>query len=81
MYISACDKRSKKFSKEPLRGYTDFYPEDLQKINWIIDVVRDIADIYCYEKYLGSLLELIEIFAPKISEELVNEQSFYLKMN
>jgi histidyl-tRNA synthetase len=53
---------SKKFSKEPLRGFIDFYPEDLQKINWIIDVVRDIADIYYFEEYSGPLLEPIEIF-------------------
>jgi len=72
---------SKKFSKEPLRGFTDFYPEDLLKINWIIDVVRDIADIYCYEEYSEPLLEPIEIFAAKYSEELVIEQSFYVKMN
>jgi histidyl-tRNA synthetase len=72
---------SKKFSKEPLRGFIDFYPEDLQKINWIIDVVRDIADIYYFEEYSGPLLEPIEIFAAKSSEELVNKQSFYVKMN
>jgi histidyl-tRNA synthetase len=70
---------SKKFSKEPLRGFTDFYPEDLQKINWIIDTIRDIADLYCYEEYSGPLLEPIEIFAAKSSEELVNEQSFYVE--
>ena len=43
--------------------------------------MRDIADIYSYEKYSGPLLELIEIFSAKSSEELVNEQSFYVRMN
>ena len=70
---------SKKFSKEPLRGMKDFFPPDLREINWIIDLIKDIADVYCYEEYLGPLLEPIEIFAAKSSEELVNEQSFYVE--
>ena len=70
---------SKKFSKEPLRGMKDFFPSELREVNWIIDIVRDIAEVYCYEEYLGPLLEPIEIFAAKSSEELVNEQSFYVE--
>lgn len=70
---------SKKFSKEPLRGFKDFYPVNLKKVNWIIETVRDIAEVYCYEEYMGPLLEPIEIFAAKSSEELVNEQSFFVE--
>jgi histidyl-tRNA synthetase len=70
---------SKKFSKEPLRGMKDFFPSELREVNWIIDIVRDIAEVYCYEEYLGPLLEPIEIFAAKSSEELVNKQSFYVE--
>ena len=57
----------------------DFFPSELREVNWIIDIVRDIAEVYCYEEYLGPLLEPIEIFAAKSSEELVNEQSFYVE--
>jgi len=70
---------SKKFSKEPLRGFKDFYPVNLRKINWIIETIRDIAELYCYEEYEGPLLEPIEIYAAKSSEELVNEQSFFVE--
>jgi histidyl-tRNA synthetase len=70
---------SKKFSKEPLRGFKDFYPVNLRKVNWIIENLRDIAELYCYEEFLGPLLEPIEIYAAKSSEELVNEQSFYVE--
>ena len=70
---------SKKFSKEPLRGFKDFYPVNLRKTNWIVETIRDIAELYCYEEYEGPLLEPIEIYAAKSSEELVNEQSFYVE--
>ncbi|MFX0072703.1 MAG: histidine--tRNA ligase [Candidatus Hermodarchaeota archaeon] len=70
---------SKKFSRDPIRGFNDFYPEDLREVNWIVDIVRDIADLYCYEEFEGPLLEPIEIFAAKSSDELVNEQSFYVE--
>ncbi|MHA1439031.1 MAG: histidine--tRNA ligase [Promethearchaeota archaeon] len=70
---------SKKFSKEPLRGMKDFYPEDLREVNWILSIVEEIAELYCYEEFEGPLLEPIEIFAAKSSEELVNEQSFIVE--
>jgi histidyl-tRNA synthetase len=70
---------SKKYSKEPLRGFKDFYPVNVRKMNWIIEAIRDIADLYYYEEYEGPLLEPIEIYAAKSSEELVNEQSFFVE--
>ena len=70
---------SKKFSKEPLRGMGDFYPTDLREVNWIKSIIEEIADIYCYEEFETPLLEPIEIFAAKSSDELVNEQSFVVE--
>ena len=70
---------SKKFSTQPLRGLKDFYPSDLREINWIEGVLEDIAELYCYEEFEGPLLEPIEIFAAKSSEELVNEQAFVVE--
>jgi len=70
---------SKKFSKEPVRGMKDFYPADLREVNWILSIVEEIAELYCYDEFEGPLLEPIEIFAAKSSEELVNEQSFIVQ--
>jgi histidyl-tRNA synthetase len=70
---------SKKFSKEPIRGMDDYYPEDLREVNWIIDTIRDVAERYGYEEYQTPQLEPIEIFAAKSSDELVNEQSFIVE--
>jgi len=70
---------SKKFSTQPIRGMEDYYPSDLREVNWIIETIRDVAERYCYEEYETPLLEPIEIFAAKSSDELVNEQSFIVE--
>ncbi|MFX0077440.1 MAG: histidine--tRNA ligase, partial [Candidatus Hermodarchaeota archaeon] len=70
---------SKKLSTKPLRGMEDYYPPYLREINWIIDTIRDVADLYSYEEFESPKLEPIEIFAAKSSEELVNEQSFIVE--
>jgi len=68
-----------KFKTKPLKGMKDFFPEDLREVNWILSVVKEVADLYCYDEFEGPLLEPIEIFAAKSSFELVYEQSFYIE--
>ena len=70
---------SKKFSKEPIRGMDDYYPDDLREVNWIIEMIRDVVERYGYEEYLTPQIEPVEIFAAKSSDELVNEQSFIVE--
>mgnify|MGYP006301549845 FL=1 len=70
---------SEKFNRRPLRGMEDFYPEKLRIVNYILDRVKDIAEQYGYEEFEGPLLEPIEIFAAKSSDELVNTQSFIVE--
>ncbi|MFX1321902.1 MAG: histidine--tRNA ligase [Promethearchaeota archaeon] len=70
---------SKKFSTQPIRGMEDYYPSELREVNWIIETIRDVAERYCYEEFESPLLEPIEIFAAKSSDELVNEQSFIVE--
>ncbi len=68
-----------KFSPQPLRGFTDYYPEDLRVSEWIIGKICDVVERYGYEAYDGPTLEPIEIFAAKSSEELVTEQAFIVE--
>ncbi|MFX1374443.1 MAG: histidine--tRNA ligase [Promethearchaeota archaeon] len=70
---------SKKFSKDPIRGFKDFYPEDLREFNWVVDNIKYIAELYCYDEFRSPQLEPVEIFAAKSSDELVNEQSFIVE--
>ena len=68
-----------KFSRDPIKGMDDFYPSDMRLVNFICDVLRDVAELYCYEEYETPLLEPIEIFEAKSSTELVNEQSYIVE--
>ena len=52
---------SKKFSTEPLRGMEDYFPEDLRELNWIIEIIRDVAERYSFEEFESPQLEPIEI--------------------
>ncbi|MGV9173569.1 MAG: ATP phosphoribosyltransferase regulatory subunit, partial [Promethearchaeia archaeon] len=68
-----------KFSRRPLKGMVDLYPEKLRVVNFILDKVKAIAERYGYQEFEGPLLEPIEIFAAKSSDELVNNQSFIVE--
>ncbi|GAH67282.1 unnamed protein product, partial [marine sediment metagenome] len=57
----------------------DFYPSDLREMNWIIDNIKYVAEIYSYDEFESPQLEPVEIFAAKSSDELVNEQSFIIE--
>lgn len=70
---------SKKFSRNPLKGMEDFFPSDMRVVRYITDKLRKISDLYCYEEYDAPLLEPIEIYEAKSSNELVNEQSFIVE--
>lgn len=67
------------FSKDPLRGMEDFYPEDVRVYRWMEAKIEAVAQGYSYEAFEAPLLEPIEIYAAKSSEELVNEQSFIVE--
>ena len=68
-----------RFSTKPLKGMKDFLPGDLREVNWVLGILKDIADRYSYEEFEAPILEPIEIFAAKSSYELVYEQSFYVE--
>ncbi len=70
---------SKKFSKESLRRMDDYYPSNLREVNWIIETIRDVIEKYGYEEFAYPSIEPVEIFAAKLSDELVNEQSFIVE--
>ncbi len=70
---------SRKFNKNPIRGMREFYPSDLKELQWVEGIIRDISELYCYEEFKAPIIEPVEIFAAKSSEELVNEQSFIIE--
>ncbi len=65
-----------KISTQPYKGARDFYPEDKRLQDYIFGVWRKVCKSYGYEEYDAPVLEPIEIYSNKTSDEIVNEQTF-----
>lgn len=63
--------------KFPLvRGFADFYPEDMAARLWLFEKMRSASRLFGYEEYDGPALELFDLYAAKSGEALVKEQTF-----
>jgi histidyl-tRNA synthetase len=63
-------------STAPYKGVRDFYPEDMQIQNYIVDTMKKVCHKYGYQEYGASVLENSEIYRAKSGEEIVNEQTY-----
>lgn len=63
-------------SMQPYKGTRDFYPEDKRLQKYIFAKWREVCESYGYQEYDGPILEPLELYASKTSEEIVNEQTF-----
>lgn len=63
-------------STQPYKGTRDFYPEDMRLRNWIFNNMRKVCESYGYEEYDAPVLEPVDLYLSKTSEEIVNEQSY-----
>jgi histidyl-tRNA synthetase len=66
----------KKVSTESYKGVRDFYPVDQSIQNYIFKVMREVAESYGYLEYGASVLEPLDLYRSKSSEEIVNEQIY-----
>jgi histidyl-tRNA synthetase len=62
-----------------VKGTRDFYPADWEYIRWLSDRWLDLGRSYGYQEYEGPMLEPIELYLGKSSEEIVNDQTFPVK--
>lgn len=58
------------------KGTRDFYPEDMRLRKWMFGKWREVLESFGYEEYDGPILESMDLFTAKTSEEIVNDQSF-----
>ncbi|MBI1863230.1 histidine--tRNA ligase [Candidatus Microgenomates bacterium] len=61
---------------QPLRGFRDLYPEDKAVQNYIFETVRSVAALYGYSEYDGPIVEPLELYTDKTSEEILSKQAF-----
>lgn len=65
-----------KLSTQPYKGARDFYPEDKRLQNYIFSTWARVCQSFGYEEYTAPVLEPIELFTSKTSDEIVNEQTY-----
>lgn len=65
-----------KLSTQSYKGARDFYPEDKRLQNYIFNTWRKVCESYGYEEYTAPVLEPIELYNSKTSDEIVNEQTY-----
>ena len=63
-------------STKPYKGTRDFYPADMRLRNYIFGKWRSVCESYGYMEYDASVIEPMELFTAKTSEEIVSEQTF-----
>lgn len=65
-----------KLSTQAYKGARDFYPEDKRLQKYMFDVIRTTAENFGYVEYDAPVLEPMELYLSKSSEEIVAEQTY-----
>jgi histidyl-tRNA synthetase len=60
----------------PVKGTRDYYPEEMLARTWLYNTLRKVSESFGYQEYEGPILETLDLYAAKSSEELVKEQSY-----
>jgi len=55
---------------EPLRGFRDLLPPDAPALRRLMEIFREVAELYGYEEVIPPTLERFELFAAKSGEEI-----------
>jgi histidyl-tRNA synthetase len=64
---------------QPVKGMADFYPEDQEIIDYIRNKWLTLGNSFGFKNYEGPILEPMELYLEKTSEEIVREQTFVVK--
>ena len=62
--------------KKPYIGTRDFFPNAMRLRQWMFDMQRRVCVSYGYQEYSSPLLEPLELYLAKTSQEIVNEQAY-----
>lgn len=65
-----------KLNTKSYKGVKDYYPSELRLRAWLFDKWRETCQSFGYEEYDASVLEPLEMYTAKTSEEIVNQQTF-----
>jgi len=63
-------------STQPYKGARDFYPEDKRIQKYMFGKMREVAERFGYEEYDAPILESLDLYTAKSSQEIVDEQTY-----
>jgi histidyl-tRNA synthetase len=63
-------------STQPYKGARDFYPEDKRVQKFMFNTMRRVVESFGYQEYDAPIVEPIELYLSKTSEEIVAEQTY-----
>ncbi len=63
---------------QPLKGFRDFYPEEMARRSYLFDAWRRVAKRFGFAEFDGPPLESLELYTRKSGEEIV-EQLYHFK--
>ncbi|MDH4199641.1 MAG: histidine--tRNA ligase [Spirochaetia bacterium] len=63
-------------STAPYKGTRDFYPPEMRVRSWMFSVIEKTVVSFGFEKIDAPLIEPVEIYLAKTSEEIVNQQIY-----
>ncbi|RLN01946.1 histidine--tRNA ligase [Haloarcula sp. Atlit-7R] len=58
---------------DSVKGFRDFYPEEMQARRWAMDTLEDVAQRYGFREIATPALEPTEMYVDKSGEEIVEE--------
>jgi len=70
------DKITMKNIINPVKGTRDYYPEEMSARTWLYGILRKVSEAFGYQEYEGPILESLDLYAAKSSEELAKEQAY-----
>jgi len=69
-------KEGAPLSTQGYRGTRDFFPEDQRMRQFIRQKIHQVLQSYGYEEYDGPIVEHLDLYAAKSSEEIVRDQLY-----
>ena len=64
---------------QAVKGTRDFYPEEMAFRRWFYAKIQQVSERFGYQEFDGPIIEYIDLYSDKTSEEILKDQAFSLQ--
>ena len=64
---------------QAVKGTRDFYPEEMAFRRWLYAKIQQVSERFGYQEFDGPIIEYIDLYSDKTSEEILKDQAFSLQ--